>query len=870
MQQQPAAVPEFDVLSTSPPPPPPQDDIEEGQSRGGGMRKTPSSRMSVTIAARRQGESNRTASAGTSLGAGGEGGTNSSDNVQQQVHDNSSSRRMSMIVPPPLATHPGKTAALVVASLGVVFGDIGTSPLYTLNTVIGVLLADPVNETSPLSDIVVAVYCLLFYSLFWVVSVKYVFWVMRVNHDGNGGALAMARVILNSLNDDETMTKNDTAVDVKDNNNYNNNNINNEAPAQVTNQTTTTITSDASFIRKNKIIMIVAILSASFLIGDGVITPPNTVLGALTSPVITISKELNVLVSVIILLITFAVQRFGSMAIGKTFGPIMILWFATLAILGLISIVQHPNEARVLLRAFNPACLSILGFKNVFYSLSGVILAVTGGEALYADLGHFGYKAIAIAWWSVAFPALAIQYYGQCCLVLSLESMNTDTRELSGGGGSVHPSVPANLVYALVPTNSMSETAGQICVWLLTILAILASVIASQALISGLFTILQQAYALDLVPRLNIMHTNPHEKGQVFISEINTLMCITCVLLVVIFQTSENLISSYGIAVAFCMFLTDVSMGFVMGWVYKCHWVVTILICLPFLFVDGMFLSSNLIKLTEDPYAFTSIVISLVVFFFMQSHWWTKTTLKKVVGRGMNESRMPGDLGATTIQSQTSEGLPTDIDNILHLLSESKLLKRMPVAGIFLTPFKQTAPVALSILARSLTALPETIILWHVSFLADKPFVNDHERYDLTCHSEELGVYSLNMYFGYCEPITADDFDVNNSLSEIFSSEGYPALQKLVDEDRMSKSSRILFAPFQNQVEEQTTNWTYFLPVRKYVPDQEENVLHKIYVYTCDFLTRNSKPSREFFGLSSLDTIEMSIVTRINSKDKME
>jgi len=852
---QPAAVPEFEVLSTSPPPPPPprdtNDDIEDPPRRCGGMRRTPSSRMSMTIA-RRQGESN--ASSGT-LTAGG------SDAKRED-----SRRTLSAIVPPPLASHPGGTAALVVGSLGVVFGDIGTSPLYTLNTVVGVLLDDPANETSSLSDIVVAVYCLLFYGLFWVVSVKYVFWVMRVNHDGNGGALAMARVILNSLNETKK-NDNDTAV-VKDTNNNNEDTA--QAPAHQT--TTTTNHDDKSFIRKNKIVMIVAILSASFLIGDGVITPPNTVLGALTSPVINISKELNVLVSVIILLITFAVQRFGSMAIGKTFGPIMILWFATLAILGLLSIVQHPAEARLLLRAFNPACLSILGFKNVFYSLSGVILAVTGGEALYADLGHFGYKAIAIAWWTVAFPALAIQYYGQCCHVLYLESMNTGTtRSLSGGGVSVHPSVPPNLVYALVPTDGMSETAGQVCVWLLTILAILASVIASQALISGLFTILQQAYALDLVPRMNIMHTNPHEKGQVFISEINTMMCVTCVLLVVIFQTSENLIASYGIAVAFCMFLTDISMGFVMGWVYKCHWVVTILICLPFLFVDGMFLSSNLLKLTEDPYAFTSIVISLVVFFFMQSHWWTKTTLKRVVGRGMNESRMPGDLGATTIQTQiTTAGLPTDIDNILHLLSESKLLKRMPVAGIFLTPFKQTAPVALSILARSLTALPETIILWHVSFLADKPFVSDHERYDLTCHSEELGVYSLNMYFGYCEPITADDFDVNNSISEIFSFEGYPALQKLVDEDRMSKSSRMLFAPFQNEVEEQTTNWTYFLPVRKYIPDQKENVLHKLYVYTCDFLTRNSKPSREFFGLSSLDTIEMSVVTRINSKDKTE
>ena len=177
--------------------------------------------------------------------------------------------------------------------------------------------------------------------------------------------------------------------------------------------------------------MTLAIISTSFLIGDGVITPPNTVLGALYSLLENISTGLNVFISVMVLILIFNVQRYGSKAIGLVSGPIMILWFATLAFLGLLSIVHYPEEARFLARAFNPASLMafsgtagkillIVGFKNAFLCLGSVILCVTGGKALYADLGHFGYRAIMAAWCTVAFPVLAIQYFGQCCYVISL------------------------------------------------------------------------------------------------------------------------------------------------------------------------------------------------------------------------------------------------------------------------------------------------------------------------------------------------------------------------------------------------------------------------------------------------------------------
>jgi hypothetical protein len=185
-----------------------------------------------------------------------------------------------------------------------------------------------------------------------------------------------------------------------------------------------------------------------------------------------------------------------------------------------------------------------------------------------------------------------------------------------------------------------------------------------------------------------------------------------------------------------------------------------------------------------------------------------------------------------------------------------------------LTPYPKTIPLCLTTLARSMAALPETIILLHLSFSRDKPFVDECERYDLCCHSEELGIYSLNMYFGYCEPITANHFDVTNSVREIFQAEGYVALQKLTEFQREST----LLALFNESPEDLSQHmryhhWTYFVGLRKYIPHEKENILAKLFVYICDFLTRNSLSSRDFFGLSCIDTIEVNCVTIIRSKD---
>ena len=875
------------------------------------MKRTPTtkrrSRVSLTIACRGQ-------------DADYEGAIGGSSNDNDDTLGNNKNKTNAAAA----AVGKANTALFVVGALGVVFGDIGTSPLYTLNTITANI---PIFEGDDLqlvnrSEIVVAVYCLIFYSLIWIVMIKYIVWVMRVNHDGSGGELAMAQVILMHMDQSrppassppsppqsQLQTQSSRSASGEYFQEKKKKKENNELPQNTSLiHATNALTPPPgdrniheSDPRKTTIIMTLAIISASFIIGDGVITPPNTVLGALYSPVLAnISTSLNVFISIMILVLTFSVQRYGSKVIGYVNGPIMLLWFAALAGTGLIAIVRYPEEARFLLRAFNPACLTafagnagtnppIVGFQNAFLSLAGVILCVTGAEALYADLGHFGYRAIVVAWSAIVFPALAIQYFGQCCYIISLGRDETrypssdyetaeyqallQERELFNTQLIV---VPGNLVYALVPTDIMSQLATQSCLWLLTILAVLASIIASQALISGMYTILNQAYALDLVPRMTVTYTNPNEKGQVFISEANIMMCAVCVLIVLLFQTSEKLLSAYGISVAICMFATDILMGFVMSWVWKFHWTVVVICSLPFVFVDVLYLSSNCIKLSVGPESWTSIIIAVLVWYCMQAHWWTKTTVKRaarVAVCSALERREGEGLGkecgdTVPLQTGLTQTTSAAIDDLLSLLKESELLKRMPVAGVFLTSLPQTYPPSLSILARSMAALPETIILLNIAFSHDKPYVDERERYDLQCHSEVLGVYSLNLYFGYCEPVTAESFDVNNSLMEIFESESYIALQKLADVNCVQKKETALLAPFEESLNERSPDsshpWTYILGVRKYIPHEKENGFSKLFVYTCDFLTRNSKASRDFFGLSSFDTIEVSCVTTIS------
>jgi KUP system potassium uptake protein len=371
-----------------------------------------------------------------------------------------------------------RTAALSVAAMGVVFGDIGTSPLYALRACFSDAAAVSVSTAN-----VLGILSLIFWSLALVISVKYVGIILRADNDGEGGVLALTTRVLN------------------------------ERP-----------------IRGTAAIATLGLIGCALFYGDGVITPAVTVLGAIEGLSIAAPALGHIVLplSILALLWLFSIQRRGTGAIGRLFGPIMLLWFAVLAGLGIRSIVLHP----VVLAAVNPAYAFwfFAEHSTVAFAVFGaVFLTVTGGEALYSDLGHFGRRPIAIAWYLVVWPCLLLNYFGQGALLLA------------------SPQAIVNPFYLLAPEWALMP---------LVVLATAASIIASQAVISGVFAITQQCQQLGYIPRVRIQHSSAALIGQVYVPAVNWLSCAATVALAVGFGSSAHLTHAYGVGVS-CTMLID-------------------------------------------------------------------------------------------------------------------------------------------------------------------------------------------------------------------------------------------------------------------------------------------------------------------------
>lgn len=427
--------------------------------------------------------------------------------------------------------------ALVVAAIGVVFGDIGTSPLYAFRQAFTNLL-----HLTPTYDNVMGVLSLILWSLILIVFVRYIGLVMRVSHAGEGGILALLAFVLPS---------NRRGV-----------------PPEATWLT------------------FLIILGAGMLFGDGVITPAVSVLSSVEglSVATSAAQPFVVPIAVGLLVALFAFQSRGTARIGAVFGPVMLLWFLTIAALGLSGIARHP----AVLLAFNPLYIerffSIHGILGVAI-FGAIVLCVSGVEALYADMSHFGRGPIATAWTIVVFPALAINYIGQGALVLS------------------DPTALENPFYRLVPP---------VALYGVVIVATIATIIASQALISGVFTLAKQAIALGFIPRTRVIYTSALHHGQVYVPALNWVLAVVCVGLVVGFRSSVRLADAYGLAVAVTMVVTSVAYFEVVR--RKLHWNVWIaaLSTAPFLAVELLFVFGSLRKLFEG--AYIPVVISIVVF----------------------------------------------------------------------------------------------------------------------------------------------------------------------------------------------------------------------------------------------------------------
>ena len=422
-------------------------------------------------------------------------------------------------------THEGPVTtgfwALTLGSIGVVFGDIGTSPLYAFReAVAGASHGQPVSRV-----VVLGVLSLILWALFVVVTAKYVLLLLRADNNGEGGTLSLMALGQRALG------------------------------------------------RRSWPLLALGVIGASMFIGDSMITPAISVLSAveglkLVAPAL---EHYVVPLTVFILVVLFSVQSSGTARVASAFGPVMILWFATLAVMGLVHISDDPS----VLAAINPwyAIEFMLSHGTIgLVTLGAVFLAVTGGEALYADLGHFGRKPIQTGWFYFVLPSLLINYFGQGALVLS------------------NPAAIENPFYRMAP---------EIMLLPLVVLATAATVIASQAVITGAFSLVRQAVQLGLLPRFEVRYTSETHAGQIYLPRVNRLLLIGVLLLVLLFRSSSGLASAYGIAVSTTM-VADGIMGFVVIWkLWNWRAATAAAVIVPFVVVDMTFFSANLLKLLE-------------------------------------------------------------------------------------------------------------------------------------------------------------------------------------------------------------------------------------------------------------------------------
>lgn len=446
---------------------------------------------------------------------------------------------------------------LAIGALGVVYGDIGTSPLYALRECFHGPHAMMVTR-----DNVLGVLSLVFWSLILIVSIKYLAFILRADNKGEGGILALLALAFPERNPSKAGA---TA----------------------------------------KAMIVLGLFGTALLYGDGMITPAISVLSAVEGLNVTTTffEPYIIPITVVILLALFSIQRFGTGKVGNVFGRLTFVWFLALAVLGLKGILAAPD----VVAAVNPLYGFRLFIQNgwqAFLVLGAVFLVVTGGEALYADMGHFGKIPIRLAWFFVVLPALLLNYFGQGALLLT------------------HADAAVNPFYLLAPKWAIVP---------LVVLATAATVIASQALISGAFSLTMQAVQLGYFPRLKIEHTSSMEKGQIYIAQVNRFLMLACVGLVIGFRSSSNLAAAYGIAVTMTMMITTILFYFAARRLWNWSTRKTVLICIPFFVLELAFFGANTLKIAHG--GWFPLVVGLLVFALLTTWNTGRRILADKLGR---------------------------------------------------------------------------------------------------------------------------------------------------------------------------------------------------------------------------------------------
>lgn len=535
---------------------------------------------------------------------------------------------------------------LTLGALGVVFGDIGTSPLYALRECFSAEVG--VGATS---QNVFGVLSLIFWSLITIISVKYLVFICRADNKGEGGPLSLLALAF-----PERARRGRAAL---------------------------TFTAFGVF-------------GAALMYGDGMITPPITVLGAMEGLKVVTPQLAHFVVplSLLVLVVLFSVQRIGTGGVGRVFGPVMVVWFVVIALLGLAEVVQHPG----ILRAVNPVyALDFLvhGGWTAFKVLGAVFLVLTGGEALYADMGHFGLPPIRRAWFGMVLPALFLNYLGQGALLLR------------------DPEATVNPFYRLAPEWAL---------WPLVGLATLAAIIASQALISGVFSLTMQAVQLGYLPRVEIRHTSHTEKGQIYVPLANWLLLLSCLGLVVGFQSSSRLAGAYGIAVTLTMLVTTLLFYFaarrLWGWTNRRALGLTLLFCL----LQLPFLVANLLKLPEG--GWFPLVMGGLVYGVMRTWNWGRRRLRD----RLQASMLPFDMFLADVEERSPH--------------------RVGGTAVFMAGSPTGTPLALLHNLKHNRVLHERVVLLTIK-IEEAPRVATEERLEVIKHGQ--GFYRVIARYGFME-----------------------------------------------------------------------------------------------------------------------
>lgn len=546
--------------------------------------------------------------------------------------------------------HKLSTATLVVAALGVVFGDIGTSPIYTLKECFSPHSPHHIAATHAN---ILGVVSLVLWSLILLICVKYLVFILRADNKGEGGVLSLMALASHGMSETS---------------------------------------------KRRVVVVLLGLFGAALLFGDGIITPAISVLSAVeglkdggllgATPVDAVEAAawehhmqwLIMGITIVILIVLFSVQFLGTAKVGRFFGPITGLWFVSLGVLGLFQLLNGPE----ILAAINPwhgwHFLMTSGHAG-FVILGSVFLAVTGGEALYADMGHFGAGPIRRGWFSLVFPALGLNYLGQGALLLHRpELANAPFFQMAPG-------------WATLP---------------LVLLATAATVIASQALITGTYSLTLSAVQLGYLPRLSIRHTSEHARGQIYIPMVNWLLMLACLALVLAFRTSSNLAAAYGVAVTMTMLITTVLFYFTARHLWKWSVLKTLPLCVVFGSVELAFLSANLVKFFDG--GWFPLAVGAVIFTLMTT--WAMG--RRLVRASMERSAISQEM-------------------LIESLSHSKIVK-VPGSAIFMTSTSGRSPVALLHSLKHYQAIHQRVIFMTL-VTEDEPWVLPSRRVQV----EQLG-----------------------------------------------------------------------------------------------------------------------------------